>query len=158
MKRTSLFLVLFIALVSSVFSQANIAEARTYAVGATMTVTGVVTNGGELGTIRYIQDATAGIGIYDFDVTYFKPGDNVTVTGKLDNYNQLLEIAEISSHTVNSEGNALPVPQLITVDEMAEEFEGEVIRINQVTFVNAGGNFSGNTNYVITADGENGDL
>jgi phosphatidylserine/phosphatidylglycerophosphate/cardiolipin synthase-like enzyme len=158
MKRLLLSLIVIPALSFSAFSQANIAEARTYAVGATLTVSGIVTNGSQLGTIRYIQDETAGIGIYDFDVTYFQPGDHVTVTGKMDNYNQLLEVAELTAHAVNSQGNPLPEPQLITVDEMAEEFEGEIVRINQVTFVNAGGNFSGNTNYVITADGENGEV
>ena len=158
MKRLILFLIAFLALEFSAYSQANIAEARTYAVGATMTVSGIVTNGGELGTIRYIQDETAGIGIYDWDVTYFQRGDHVTVTGKLDNYNQLLEVAELTAHTVNTQGNPLPEPQLITVDEMGEEFEGELVRINQVIFVNAGGNFAGNTNYVITADGENGEV
>lgn len=158
MKKLILFLFAIIALKFSAFSQANIAEARTYAVGSTMTVSGVVTNGGELGTIRYIQDETAGIGIYDWDVTYFQRGDHVTVTGTLDNYNQLLEVADLTAHTVNSQGNPLPEPQLITVEEMEEQYEGELVRINQVTFVNAGGNFSGNTNYVITKDGENGEI
>ena len=111
------------ALAASVFSQANIAEARTYAVGATVTVTGIVTNAGELGTIRYIQDATAGIGIYDSDVTYFQPGDNVTVTGTMDNYNQLLEIKDITSHSVNSQGNVQPDPQVIMIPEIGEAYE-----------------------------------
>lgn len=158
MKKLLLSLSIILALNFSAFSQANIAEARTYAVGATLTVSGIVTNGGELGTIRYIQDETAGIGIYDWDVTYFQPGDHVTVTGKMDNYNQLLEVAELTSHTVNSQGNPLPEPQLITIEEMEEQYEAELIRINNVTFVNAGGNFSGNTNYTITADGENGEV
>ena len=157
MKRIILFL-LFIALVNSAFSQANIAEARTYAVGATMTVSGVVTNGEELGTIRYIQDETAGIGIYDWNVTYFQRGDHVTVTGILDSYNQLLEVASLTAHAVNSSGNPLPEPQLIAVDDFGEEYEGEIVRVNQISFVNAGGTFSGNTNYNITAGGETGQI
>ena len=37
----------------------TIAEARAMGVGATVTVSGIVTNGEELGDIRYIEDATA---------------------------------------------------------------------------------------------------
>ena len=125
-------------------------------VGATVTVTGVVTNGEELGTIRYIQDETAGIGIYDWDVTYFQRGDEVTVTGKLSEFNQLLEVGELTAHTVNSSGNPLPEPALILIDEMDESFEGELVRINEVSFVNPVGTFAGNTNYNITAGGETG--
>ena len=158
MKKLILSFFFLSALASGAYSQANIAEARTYSVGSTMTVTGTVTNGGELGTIRYIQDETGGIGIYDYDVIYFQRGDNVTVTGVLDNYNQLLEVASLTAHGVNSSGNPLPEPQLITVDEFGEEYEGEIVRVNQVTFVNAGGNFSGNTNYNITKDGETGQI
>jgi phosphatidylserine/phosphatidylglycerophosphate/cardiolipin synthase-like enzyme len=158
MKKLILSFFFLSALISGAYSQANIAEARTYSVGSTMTVTGIVTNGGELGTIRYIQDETGGIGIYDYDVIYFQRGDNVTVTGVLDNYNQLLEVASLTAHAVNSSGNPSPEPQLITVDEFGEEYEGEIVRVNQVTFVNAGGNFSGNTNYNITKDGETGQI
>lgn len=158
MKQLILILTTVVALNFSAFSQSSIADARAYAIGSTITVSGIVTNGNELGTIRYIQDETAGIGIYDWDVTYFQRGDHVTVTGKLDSYNQLLEVAELTAHAVNSQGNPLPEPQLITVEEMEEQYEGELVRINGVTFVNAGGNFSGNTNYVITKDGENGEV
>ena len=33
--------------------------------GATVSITGVVTNGDELGPIRYIEDGTGGLGLYD---------------------------------------------------------------------------------------------
>ncbi|MCK9400515.1 MAG: phospholipase D-like domain-containing protein [Bacteroidales bacterium] len=156
MKRSLLILLAFVALAISAFSQDNIADARTYAVGATVTVTGVVTNGLELGVIRYIQDETAGIGIYDGDVSYFQRGDLVTVTGKVESYNQLLEIGTLTAHSVTSSGNPLPVPELIVIDDFGEDLEGELVRVNQVQFVNAGGTFSGNTNYNITAGGETG--
>jgi phosphatidylserine/phosphatidylglycerophosphate/cardiolipin synthase-like enzyme len=158
MKRSVLTLFAFIALTISAFSQANIAEARTYAIGTTVTVTGVVTNGLELGVIRYIQDETAGIGIYDSDVSYFQRGDLVTVTGKVEEYNQLLEIGTLTAHSVTSSGNPLPEPQLITIGDYGEDLEGELVRVNQVQFVNAGGTFSGNTNYNITANDEIGQI
>ena len=47
----------FVTLISITgFSQANIAAARAQGVGATVTITGVFTNGDELGPIRYIED------------------------------------------------------------------------------------------------------
>ena len=54
-KITLLFFILFPLIV---FSQTDIATARSQGLGATVTVTGIVTNGDELGAIRYIEDAT----------------------------------------------------------------------------------------------------
>ena len=39
----------------------TIADARNQAIGQTVTITGVATNGPELGPIRYIQDGTAAV-------------------------------------------------------------------------------------------------
>ena len=50
MKKLLPFLTLLLPLLSH--GQADIAEARTYADGATVTVTGIVTNGVEFGPIR----------------------------------------------------------------------------------------------------------
>lgn len=158
MKKMLFILMILLVTGHYIYSQSNIAEARTYAVGATVTVTGTVTNGPELGVIRYIQDETAGIGIYDGDVSYFQRGDLVTVTGKVESYNQLLEIGTLTDHSVTSSGNPLPVPELILIDDFGEDLEGELVRVNQVQFVNAGGTFSGNTNYNITANGETGQI
>lgn len=158
MKKMLFILMILLVTGHYIYSQSNIAEARTYAVGATVTVTGTVTNGPELGVIRYIQDETAGIGIYDGDVSYFQRGDLVTLTGKVESYNQLLEIGTLTDHSVTSSGNPLPVPELILIDDFGEDLEGELVRVNQVQFVNAGGTFSGNTNYNITANGETGQI
>ena len=65
----------------SVFAQTDIATARAQGIGATVTITGVVTNGDELGPIRYIEDATAGMAIYDPGAMgAVVRGDEVTVT------------------------------------------------------------------------------
>ena len=45
-------------------AQENIMEARESGVGAVVTVVGVVTSDENLGSVRYIQDETAGIAIY----------------------------------------------------------------------------------------------
>ncbi len=158
MKNILLSLILSLVIGHWSLAQSNLAEARAMGSGAVVTVSGVVTNGSELGTIRYIEDVTAGLAIYDSDVDYFKRGDHVTVTGTLGEFYNLLEVMTLTAHTVISSGNPLPEPQLITVDELDETLEGELIRVNQITFVNAGGVFNGNTNYNITASGETGQI
>ena len=65
-------------------------------IGTVVTVKGIVTNGAELGIIRYFQDNTAGIAAYGSLVTPIALGDSVTVTGTLKNYNQLLEIDPVT--------------------------------------------------------------
>ena len=60
----------------------TIGEARTQAINATVTVKGIVTNGSEFGDIRYIQDGTGGIGVYNPDLgANVVRGDSIQVTG-----------------------------------------------------------------------------
>ena len=51
----------------------DILTARSQGVGANVTVTGVITNGDELGPIRYIEDATAGLALYDLTTNVLLP-------------------------------------------------------------------------------------
>ena len=56
-----LFTTLSIILLSNILISQTIADARNEAIGQTVTITGVATNGSELGNIRYIQDGTAAL-------------------------------------------------------------------------------------------------
>ena len=95
MKKTTIF-ILSTLLSYTAFSQANIGAARAMGVGSTVTITGIVTNGDELGPIRYIEDATAGMALYDPAVLgAVVRGEEVTVTGVLVNYNGLMEMQPI---------------------------------------------------------------
>ena len=90
-----LSLLAFVALGFSaeVQAQSSIAAARAQAINSTATVRGIVTNGSELGPIRYIQDNVAGIAAYSpSQMANVVLGDSVEVTGTLKNYNGLLEI------------------------------------------------------------------
>ena len=78
----------------------TIAAARALGAGATVTVSGIVTNGPELGVIRYFQDATGGLSGYSTNqslppnntaFTSLMPGDSIIITGTLKSYNNLLE-------------------------------------------------------------------
>jgi len=93
-----------IVTVNFCLAQKNIAEARSM-VGQTITVSGIVTNGPELGVIRYMQDGTGGIAAYGSALTSVQTGDSITVTGTLKAYNNLLEIDPISSVKILSSGN-----------------------------------------------------
>ncbi|MDB5233054.1 MAG: hypothetical protein JWR44_47 [Hymenobacter sp.] len=134
--------------------------------GPTVTVTGTVTNGNELGSsvsiIRYIQDRTAGIGVYTTGgatgplVSALVPGDSIIVTGGLKSFRGLLEIDPITSITVVAGNRPLPAPVVFTAanatSAFAEQYEGQLVRLNGLTSVNtlAGASvsaFSANTVY-----------
>lgn len=133
----------------------DISAARLQDTGSIVTIQGVATNGSELGNIRYIQDPTGGLPAFqnptvgDF-VTKVKRGDIVKVTGKLKEFNKLLEIDPISSYTIISSGAVLPTPKTLTPFQMTEPYEGQLIQFENCTLSNAGELFKGNTTYTIT--------
>ncbi len=148
-----LFAALFIS--NNIFAQADIAEARTYAQGANLTVTGVVTNGESLGPIRYLQDATGGLPVYFPDVTEtWNQGDNVTVTGEMGIFNGLIQVTNVTANTVNSTGNTLPAPHVVTPDGLNGNIESQLATVQNVTFADAGNIFGVGTHDFTDANGE----
>ncbi|MBJ6110303.1 T9SS type A sorting domain-containing protein [Hymenobacter sp. BT523] len=134
--------------------------------GPTVTVRGTVTNGDELGSsvsiIRYIQDGTAGIGVYTTGgatgplVSQLVPGDSIQVTGGLKMFRGLLEIDPITSVTVLAGNRPIPAPVVFpsaqAASAYAEQYEGMLVRINGLTSVNTTGgasvtSFTANTTY-----------
>lgn len=134
-------------------AQTNIADARTFGIGQTVTVTGVATNGAELGSIRYMQDATAGIAAYGGPITGVNRGDSITVTGPLIEFSGLLEVSIVTNVVNHGQAIVQPVPLQIPISSTGESLESQLIEIQNVTFVETG-NFAGNTTYTIT-DGAN---
>ena len=158
MKISTFILFFFISV--EIFAQTSINDARQQAVGSTVTVSGIVTNGSELGTIRYIQDNTAGIGVYDDNnsLSVVQRGDSITVTGELDDYNNLLEINPVTSYSIITSEVSLPEPQLISISDIGEDYEAELVQINNIEFVDATGLFGGGKNYAFTDGSETGEL
>lgn len=140
---------------STVFGQTDINDARTnFSVGQTVTIKGVSADGGELGPIRYIQDATGGLPVYGgASVGSINRGDSVEVTGELKDFNGLLEIDPITNVTALGTGTEI-APWNISVSDLGETFEGRILQFDDITFPDAGGTFSGGTNYDFT-DGTN---
>jgi len=161
MKKAALLLITIIIIPNLTKAQTDIADARTFSLGATVTVSGIVTSGSELGVIRYIEDGSAGIACYpgSGSVT-FTPnrGDSITVTGTLKDYNGLLEIDPITAFTTNSTGNTLPTPLVVTPNQIGESTEGELIQVNSAVFNEGCGNFAGNAKYSFSSNGEWGDI
>lgn len=147
---------LIIAIVAGSFfshAQANIADARTFGLGQTVTISGIATNGSELGPIRYVQDATAGLACYGGPITGVSEGDSITVTGPLIEFSGLLEISTVQSVTIHNQAIVPVVPLQIPITSAAESLESQLVEVQNVTFVQSG-SFSGNQTYQIT-DGSN---
>lgn len=128
--------------------------------GKTYTVTGIVTAANQFGTSGpgAIQDETAGLSIYGSGfVSKINIGDSVVVTGTLSQYsgNTELDYSSGSSIQVISSNHSVE-PEVVTINEInnqqwndVEEFEGKLIRINNVT-ITGSGSFSGSQSYSIT--------
>ena len=154
MKRLASIVLMFFSL--AVYGQTTIAEARLLSSGTTVTVSGIVINGDELGAIRYIQDSTAGIAVYGNSLGSVQAGQQITVTGTLKNYYNLLEISPVSSFTINSSGNPLPVPLQIIPSQLSESNESQLVQISNVAFdAGQGSSFDAGT-YTFTSGGQQG--
>lgn len=147
---------LFLALVSLLGvneMNSQISAARSAAVGSTVTVKGVVSNGPELGIIRYLQDNTAGIAAYGSTLNAVAPGDSITVTGVVKQFSNLLELDPISTFSVLASGRPVPPPAIITPANFNESKEGMVVGFENCTFA-VTGNFGSNANYTVTTGGQ----
>ncbi len=149
------FAALFLTTASN--AQTTIAAARgastsiTASSAPTVSTKGIVLNGSELGSIRYIQDATGGLAVFNASATAnINRGDSITVTGPLVGRYGVLQIAFNSSLSASpvtvvktSSNNTLPAPFVITNTQFfqtatAEPTESELIRINGGTFAASG--------------------
>jgi phosphatidylserine/phosphatidylglycerophosphate/cardiolipin synthase-like enzyme len=155
MKKFYIIALIISTISSSCYAQNTILEARGM-VGQVVTVRGIVTNGSELGTIRYLQDNTAGIAAYGSAINNVKRGDSVTITGTVKSYNQLLELDPITKVVIRSSNNPLPDPIVLTPDQISETYESRLVQINHVVFDNGGQTFTGNTLYTFTSNGQTG--
>ncbi len=122
----------------------NISQVRNLGIGQTVTVSGVATNGSELGNIRYIQDGTAGIACYGSIVSSVQRGDSITATGVLFDFSGLLELSP-TSNVINHGPGVLPLAQTIPFSSATETLEAQLVRFDNVTFVQTGSFATGNS-------------
>ena len=103
-------------------------------------VTGVVTNVSGTITSFFMQDGTGAFsGIYVFGTppTAVAMGDDITIVGRVDEFNSLTEIVSLQSVTVNSSGNTLPAAQdLNGAEASTEPWEGVLVRVADLACMN----------------------
>ena len=140
----------------------TIQQARAQAVGQTVTIGGIVTNGAELGRLRFIDDGTAGIALfYNADSLVREPvvrGDSVFVTGTLKQFNNLLELDPITVSRVVSQNNRLHDTLVFGPANWAaaysEDNEGRLVRLNRLTRITSGTG-AAVTTFNVTGSGAN---
>jgi len=135
MKKIFTLSLVFLSISALTMAQNTILEARDMSIETVVTVTGIVTNGAELGSIRYFQDNTAGIAAYEYNpamLSAVNRGDSVTITGKLKLFNQLLELDPLTSVVILSSDNQLPEPIILTPEELTETYEARLVQIKDV--------------------------
>lgn len=111
--------------------------ARALGPGSTVTVRAVVLNGPELGNLRFIQDAEAGLALYAQPTKLpgygeLHAGDSIQVTGQLKDYNGLLEMDPITTFQKLAAGvrvRAVQVPAAQAATAFGEANESRLLEI-----------------------------
>lgn len=137
----------------------SIATARSQSIGNTVTIQGIATTGAEFGTIRYLQDSTAGIAVYSSQLSSVARGDFIEVTGVLKDYNGLLELDPVTNLIFISGGNPIPPPKVISIPGgFSNANEGQLVRVNSVSFASSGNFSTSSTNYTISNGSNNAEV
>ena len=150
MKKTySIFFFFFSCLIC--VAQNSISDARAMAFGTTVSISGVITLGeGDFSApIIYMQDADAGIAVYDADLidNYdLNRGDSVSITGVLEDYNDLLEVIDVTSCTKLGTTD-VPHPLIIAPGDMSESYESMLVTIEHCE-TDSAGVFDDGNNYM----------
>lgn len=109
--------------------EVTLAEARALPKGSNVVVTAIVTN--KIEKNAFIQDETGAIYIYAnrYNYSALVPGNKVTLTAKVTEYNGLLELTDIQDKKITavSENNTY-APIDITIDQVNEENEAMYVR------------------------------
>ncbi|MCI1189171.1 hypothetical protein MON38_17240 [Hymenobacter sp. DH14] len=147
----------------------TIKAARALPPGSTVTVRAVVINGPEMGNIRYVQDADAGLALYAQPTKLagfaeLRSGDSIQVTGQLKVYNGLTEMDPIASFHKLASGvrvRALQVPVERATEAFVEANESRLLEIKGVTRLTTptgtvATTLAGNSNYLL--NGQSGGL
>ena len=134
-------------------TKVTIAEARASAQGTQVTIEGVLTAVGEFGGPAFIQDNTGGIAVFDTDVhaANFQIGDQLIITATLTAFNDQLQLGSIDPANITKVDNPTITitPQVITLAQLAQ-FEGQLVKVVDVSFPRPGDLLFGNSNYAVT--------
>ncbi|WP_340105627.1 BspA family leucine-rich repeat surface protein [Rhodohalobacter sp. 8-1] len=148
-----------IASAQTQYSDVTIEEARGLALGTDVRIKGIVTRAN--GRFSHIQDGDAAISTFQGSGEYndaigsgdVAPGDSIVIVGVTDEFNSLFQLSSITDHTVTSRGNPLPEPAEITLGDVGESYESELIMISGLSIDTDDAQFQGNTTYSLLENG-----
>lgn len=127
----------------------SIAEARTTALGQTVTIKGIVA--ANLKNTVSVQDGTGGIAIRPSSLPA-TVGDEVTLTGKLAEFRGLLQL-DATTIVSKTENVGAPTPKVVTGAEVNENSESLLVQAKQITLTAlTAGNYTatdGTTNFIV---------
>lgn len=126
--------------------RASIGDIRNMDKGKNVILQGVVTN--IIDKNAFIQDETGAIYIYanKYNYSALEKGNLVELSGKMIEYNGLLEISNIVDKKITLIEEGIVVePQLITLDKVNEDIEGLYITVENLTVTE-----------IVTIDGQKG--
>jgi len=163
-----LFIIAFLVPPKTLLGQSDpvsIQEARQEPLGTVVTVAGRVTVTDEFEGPVYFQDETGGLAWFNFDkmrdafTIDIKRGDSLLITGKLGDFNDLLQIDDDNDaqFQVFGQVNKEVQPEPISVSQMnSGDFESQLVSMN--VDIDHSGALQGNTNYIITDDTGSGEI
>jgi hypothetical protein len=110
--------------------------------GEVVTTTGIVTAVGN--GFYFIQDGTGawnGIEVFSNN-NVPEVGDSVVLTGTVEEFFGMTQIAGISSFDIISNGNDLPAAEMIDLSDIGESYESVLISVEQVVCTNQNAGFN----------------
>ncbi|MGD6843102.1 chitobiase/beta-hexosaminidase C-terminal domain-containing protein [Bacillus infantis] len=124
----------------TIAEQMTISEVRALPLESTVFAEGTVT--AVLGSATYIQDETGGIVLYGNGLNV-EPGDTVKASGKLTDYNSLLEIEVAASDVKVLEKAEVPAAEEVTAADLKEEKEATLLTLKNIEVQSfSGGNYT----------------
>ena len=113
---------------------------------AYVTVRGVVTVSNQFQGPAYLQDVSGGLAVFDINFEgAVSIGDEVTLTGWIDQFRGLTELRDVLLHTIHSSANEVQ-PMEVNAQAVSgdgsggvELYEGVLIRLNQVLLTDLDG-------------------
>lgn len=133
----------------------TIADARKQEIGKPVTLEGLlIENFSTQGC--YMQDTTGGIQLYDkLNLpSTLKKGDKVRITGKTGEFNTNFQLVDIIDCKVIA-SNQEVAPQNITINQIGEAYEGELIQLKEVVITGLAKDNYNNALITLTKDGKN---
>jgi hypothetical protein len=114
----------------------SIASARTKSNGTKVTVAGRITVANQQGSPSFIQDATGGIPVFDYNFSNsIAIGDSVIVTGIIGFFNNQIQISSNVSFALVDSVKRYITPKNISIGDLAAN-EGLLVTVQHVSLVN----------------------